>query len=221
MVQVYVPAGEFEMGSNAYDNEKPIHTVYLDAFWIDQTEVTNAQYEQCVSDGACGTPWGSHYTNSQYSNHPVVYVDWNDSVKYCEWAGRRLPTEAEWEKAARGEDGRTYPWGEGVDCGHANYFGCVHDTSAVGTYPAGASPYDVLDMAGNVLEWVADWYADDYYENSSGDNPKGPESGDHRVKRGGSWGDLGRVVRSANRFLYPPGYYSSELGFRCALDAEQ
>ena len=221
MVQVYVPAGEFEMGSNAYDNEKPIHTVYLDAFWIDQTEVTNAQYEQCVSDGACGTPWGSHYTNSQYSNHPVVYVDWNESVKYCEWAGRRLPTEAEWEKAARGEDGRTYPWGEGIDCDRANYHGCVHDTSAVGSYPAGASPYDVLDMAGNVLEWVADWYADDYYENSSGDNPKGPESGDHHVERGGSWGDLGRVVRSANRFLYPPGYYSNELGFRCAMDADQ
>ena len=164
MVLVYVPAGEFRMGSagsdsQAQDNEKPQHTVYLDAFWMDRTEVTNALYALCVKAGACQPPlsvnysWReSYYGNSQYDGYPVVYVSWKDAAAYCEWAGRWLPTEAEWEKAARGTDGRLYPWGNAEpDANRLNFNGNV-DARAVGSYPSGASPYGALDMAGNVWE---------------------------------------------------------------------
>ncbi|MBI9043582.1 MAG: formylglycine-generating enzyme family protein [Anaerolineaceae bacterium] len=218
MILLAVPAGEFEMGSNGGgSDEKPIHTVYLDAYWMDQTEVTNAMYEKCVEAGKCEKPRGSDYENSSYSNHPVVYVDWQSAQDYCEWAGRRLPTEAEWERAARGTDGRTYPWGEGIDSSLANYGQNVNDTTKVGSYPQGASPYGALDMAGNVWEWVLDWYDSDYYSNSPAENPQGPSTGEYRVLRGGSWGYYGMLPRSAHRLRHDPSNDVSGLGFRCAL----
>ena len=226
MVLVYVPAGEFLMGSD-YGNsdEEPIHTVYLDTYWIDQTEVTNAMYEKCVAAGACEERYDSgsytresYYGNSQYDKYPVIYVDWYQAEAYCEWSGRRLPTEAEWEKAARGDDGRMYPWGEEIDCDHALYGGCEGDTISVGSLPTGVSPYGALDMAGNVWEMVNDWYDGGYYEASPYENPQGPSSGGARVMRGGSWYNLVDHVRSAVRTRCPPSRRDDNvgIGFRCA-----
>ncbi len=208
---VYVPAGEFIMGSDEGEsNEQPVHTVYLDAFYIDKTEVTNAQYRKCVEAGACDAPSGT------ISYHPVVYVSWNDADAYCEWAGKRLPIEAEWEKACRGMDGRTYPWGEGIDCDHAQYGECGGGTVPVESKSKGVSPYGALDMAGNVWEWVADWYDSGYYSQSPGSNPSGPDSGEYRVHRGGSWGDNRESARCAYRAGLDPGLRGDRLGFRCA-----
>ncbi|MGV8025596.1 MAG: SUMF1/EgtB/PvdO family nonheme iron enzyme [Anaerolineaceae bacterium] len=227
MTMMYVPAGEFLMGSeDGYSDEIPVHTVYLDAYWIDQTEVTNAQYQQCVEEGACSFPYESssysrnnYYGNSTYADYPVIYVDWNQANDYCEWAGRRLPTEAEWEKAARGTDGRTYPWGEkSPNADLANYN--VGDTIEIGSYPAGASPYGALDMAGNVWEWVADWYDGSYYAFSPVENPQGPASGDYRIVRGGSWDGFEKYLRPAFRGNYARDYSGNALGFRCALSPE-
>lgn len=229
MTLVYVPAGEFEMGSEAEGSgidERPAHEVYLDAFWIDETEVTNDQYRLCVEAGACGTPFDPiYYDDENYGAHPVVYVDWYNADDYCSWAGRRLPTEAEWEKAARGNDGRTYPWGEGLDCSKANHWGCTdpESTTPVGQFSSGASPYGVLDMAGNVWEWVADWYNKDYYSLLIDRNPKGPEtddagSGEDKVLRGGSCGRLGGYCVSSDRFHIDITYhYGKDIGFRCVL----
>jgi len=229
-VMVYVEAGEFLMGSadddaDAYSDEKPQHEVYLDGFWIDRTEVTNGQYQQCVEAGACEPPGetesytrDSYYGSPQFEDYPVRNVRWDDAVAYCEWAGKRLPTEAEWEKAARGTDGRKYPWGNEAPNGTlCNFDGNEGDTVAVGSYPAGASPYGALDMAGNVWEWVADWYDDGYYRGSMDRNPKGPASGSYRVLRGGSWYHDEWFVRSANRYYrFNPGFRSYFIGFRCA-----
>ena len=222
MKLLYVSAGEFPMGSTDSDiqalpNEKPQHTVYLDAFWIDQTEVTNTMYKLCVQAGLCQAPSDTtYYADAQTGNYPVVYVSWNDAQAYCRWAGRHLPTEAQWEKAARGTDGRTYPWGEGIGCDKANYSGCTYKVIAVGSYPAGASPYGALDMAGNVWEWVADWYGENYYASSPSNNPIGPDSGQYRIVRGGSWLDEARLVRAALRDRYNPDVLSGSLGFRCS-----
>jgi eukaryotic-like serine/threonine-protein kinase len=225
MLEVYVPAGEFQMGSNdGNDNAKPVHTVFLDAFWIDRTEVTNAQYAKCVTAGACTRPVykksinkNSYYGNPQYDNYPVIFVDWNQANDFCGWAGRQLPTEAQWEKAARGTDGRTYPWGEGIDCNKANYkSNCKGDTTAVGSYPLGASPYGALDMAGNVGEWAADWYDKNYYQNSLGSNPPGSSSGQYRVVRGGSWDNNVGGARSSDRNGMDPDFRYFTFGFRCS-----
>jgi formylglycine-generating enzyme required for sulfatase activity len=238
MVMVYVEAGDFLMGSSEqqiatllsscpgcfYFDEQPRHLLYLDAFWIDQTEVTNAQYAMCVIVGRCDQPTdgssstrGTYYGNAEYANYPVIYVNWDDANTYCTWSGRRLPTEAEWEKAGRGTDRRTYPWGEGIDCTLANLHGCVGDTSAVGSYPLGISPYGALDMAGNVFEWVADRYDTGYYSVSPYNNPSGPNFGQSRSVRGGSWTTTDDFLRMANRSSEVSEYWDLTLGFRCAL----
>ena len=227
MVEVYVPAGVFSMGSNdGHSDERPVHKVYLDGFWIDRTEVTNGMYAKCVSAGACTAPSsrksytrGSYYGNSAYEDYPVIFVDWHQANAYCAWAGARLPSEAEWEKAARGEDGRAYPWGDGSpSCSLANYSGCKGDTTEAGSLPDGASPYGALDLAGNVWEWVADWYDRDYYSSQTEwRNPAGPSSGSRRVLRGGSWDDHGNILRASSRSRYAPVFTSYDgLGFRCA-----
>ncbi|MBN1934899.1 MAG: SUMF1/EgtB/PvdO family nonheme iron enzyme, partial [Anaerolineae bacterium] len=237
MVMVYVPAGQFLMGSangdgDAYSDEKPQHTVTLDAFWIDRTEVTNAQYQQCVAAGACAA--SAYAGDGTYNGpqKPVVGVSWHDADAYCRWAGARLPTEAEWEKAARGTDGRKYPWGNEWDvrttrrCNFSDKNDPTgpSDTVAddgyaraapVGSYPNGGSPYGALDMAGNVWEWVADWYDGGYYANSPENNPKGPNSGSHKVLRGGSWYNDPQYVRAAYRYLTGPTYRYYSFGFRC------
>ena len=210
---VYVPAGEFLMGSEdavANSDEAPEHTVYLDAYWIYKNEVTNAQYRQCIEDGVC-SGYLSRYTESEY---PAIYISWYDANDYCQWVGGRLPTEAEWEKAARGEDGRTYPWGEAeANCTLVQFHGCSGGTVPVGSSPAGASPYGALDMAGNVWEWVADWYDADYYLKSPLQNPTGPASGTYRVIRGVSWDNILWGLRASFRFWGNPDLSYGNIGF--------
>jgi len=240
MVMVYVPAGEFLMGSSnadsqAQDDEKPQHTVYLDAYWIDRTEVTNAQYRRCMEAGACQEPgcWGEEDFNAP--DRPAVCIIWDDVQAYAAWAGGRLPTEAEWEKAARGTDGRIYPWGNEFDASRLNYCdrNCVQDwkdtsaddgyveTAPVGSYPSGASPYGSLDMAGNVWEWVTDWYDEGYYARPAVRNPQGPDAGDYRVLRGGCLDDDVSGVRCACRARNDPDNQGSgrywETGFRLVV----
>lgn len=227
-IMVFVPAGEFMMGSEDRDNdEKPLHAVYLDSYWIDQLEVTNSMYTLCVRDRACEQPedsgsltWENYYPNTHFADYPVIDVSWENARNYCEWAGARLPTEAEWEKAARwdeeAQEARTYPWGELVDCDHANTNQCIGDTVAVGSYPDGISPYGALDMAGNVWEWTADWYADDYYAELVYDNPTGPAAGTFRVLRGGSFDSHGSDARTTIRTRSIYGQYWA--GFRCAQE---
>jgi len=215
---VLIPAGQFSMGSGNGDvDEQPVHTVYLADFYMDKYEVTNVLYKDCVTAGACDQPQNTrNYDNLQYANHPVVYVDWNMAKAYCEWRGAGLPTEAQWEKAARGADGRSYPWGDGIECNKANYLGCVGDTKAVGSYVNGQSPYGVYDMAGNVWEWTADWYSDKYYENSPVENPLGPDSGQYRVLRGGAWNQNEYLLRVSARLGVEPANVFFGFGIRCA-----
>jgi formylglycine-generating enzyme required for sulfatase activity len=222
MVLICVSAGKFKMGSTtddplSYPNEHPQHDIYLDTFWMDRTEITNSMYFRCVQSGMCKPPiQGSYqYNNSSYANHPVI-VDWQEAQNYCQWANRQLPTEAQWEKAARGEDARTYPWGDDISCQRANYSGCVGDTKPVGSYPEYASVYGALDMAGNVWEWTADWYNKDYYTNSPIENPKGPTNGERHVLRGGAWDAFDRNLRTA----YRNGLSEGSYGFRCVLTPE-
>ncbi len=218
---LYVPAGDFTMGSNdGKSDEKPVHTVYLNAFWIDRFEVTNALYQKCVDARLCQPPSGTGST-LHYDNYPIHYVSWEDANKYCAWAKKSLPTEAQWEKAASWDDikreKRVYPWGNVFDKNLLNSSeGGKGDPAAVGSYLGGASPYGVMDMAGNVWEWVADWYDATYYANSPRNNPKGPTFGLDRVLRGGSWYDNANLVRAAIRSYYTPfDRKRSNVGFRC------
>ncbi len=272
MMMVYVPAGPFLMGSSDeevdyaiencipeehpeyecprswFKDEQPQHEVYLDAYWIDQTEVTNDMFERFLNETgataevivgkAVGKIYfidtlfsqvdhkdGIWYTAQTYDEHPVAGVTWNGASTYCEWAGKHLPTEAQWEKAARGTEGWIFPWGdEGIDCNRANYGGCVGDTTPVGDYPEGASPYGAQDMIGNVWEWVQDWFEEDYYSQSPYVNPVGPIISEepimgwpHVLRGGWALGDPRDTYthRTTARWLNAPGYGSEVIGFRC------
>jgi len=224
----FVPAGEFEMGSNtsSYTEERPAHTVFLDDYYIDTYEVTNARYKSCVDAGICQPPQetssatrSNYYVNADFDDYPVIYVDWDMAVTYCEWRGAHLPTEAQWEKAARGTDGRSYPWGEGIDAVNANYYYIIGDTTVVGNYDSGISPYGLYDMSGNVWEWVADWYSGTYYQDSPSSNPTGPEGGQYHVLRGGSWVNEGDFVRTFTRGWNQLEYFQYvDFSFRCARE---
>ena len=218
---VLIPAGEFTMGSNTGDaDEKPVHKVYMDAYSIDKYEVTNAAYEACVTANVCNPPLDTTmYVDPQYADTPVVYVNWNMAKAYCEWRGAQLPTEAQWEKAARGTDGRIYPWGNSIECTFANYGACSEGPKPVGSYPNGSSPYGVFDMAGNVYEWVQDYYSSSYYALAPLKNPPGPdvpESENRRIIRGGSFGYDLSYATTTRRFGYMPNETYGYLGFRCA-----
>jgi formylglycine-generating enzyme required for sulfatase activity len=247
MTMVFIPAGEFTMGSTPkeadqvfahcqkitnnqcqrgwFTAETPQHQVTLGAYYIDQTEVTNAMYAKCVSEGVCKEPsnkGSSNYGNSDFGNHPKTYVNWNMAKTYCEWRGDRLPTEAEWEKAASWDDAtktkRKYPWGNSIDCSYANCFdsennkNCMEGTTAVKSYPSGKSFYGAYDMAGNVSEFVSNWY--DVYP--GGDKNASSYFGQtYHVRRGGSWnGDID--FRSAFRDFSNLDGISNYVGFRCA-----
>ncbi|MBE0669339.1 MAG: SUMF1/EgtB/PvdO family nonheme iron enzyme [Anaerolineales bacterium] len=246
MTQLFVPAGTFFMGGmDVYreSDELPAREVKLDAFWIDQVEVTNGMYNLCVQAGTCRPPAklssdnrDVYFGNPEFQDYPVVHVAWYDANAYCQWAGRRLPTEAEWERAARGDDKRNFPWGdEPPNQFNSNSINLVGDTTRVGSYAEGASPFGALDMAGNVWEWVADRYRPDYYGKAPSENPTGPADNEVfstlRVIRGGSFQDDWVILRLANRsFLEGPNpsaqptdgaYYgksSAKIGFRCADD---
>jgi serine/threonine-protein kinase len=251
MIMVFVPAGEFPMGSTpqqvdqAFANcqkvtndqcqrewftaEMPQHLVSLKSYYIDQTEITNAMYAKCVTDSVCEEPSNkgsvthpSYYGNPEFNDYPVIYVDWNMAKTYCEWRGDRLPTEAEWEKAASWDDAAKrkyiYPWGNSIDCSYANYYDtknnkkCMDDTTAVKSYPNGRSFYGAYDMTGNVWEFVSDWY--DAYP--GGDKNASSYFGQtYHVRRGGSW-NADIDVRSTFRDFSEPDGISNYIGFRCA-----
>jgi len=263
MVMVYVPGGVFQMGSTVaeidaafeqceqrhggntchrsdFEDEFPQHSVTLDDFWIDQTEVTNAQYRRCVEVGSCEPPdiagsdaRDTYYRSSDYDDYPVLYINSYQAAQYCSWAEARLPTEAEWEYAAGGPEERGFPWGDEFDGTRLNYcdVNCTNDwadktvddgyadTAPAGNYPEGVSWCGALDMAGNVFEWVADWYGD--YPAEPQVNPSGPSSGEYRVIRGGSWDDAPYQVRTTNRYeLLPNIQWADYVGFRCAKNFE-
>ncbi len=218
---VRVPAGEFRMGSETQNpDERPARTVYLNAYWIDRHEVTNAQYEAFVLERGHRRPalWDDDRLSGP--RQPVVGVDWFDAAAYCDWADKRLCTEAEWEKAARGTDGRPYPWGEEEpDAARANFDMRVGRPVDVGSHPAGVSPFGAYDMAGNVWEWVADWYQHGYYREAPTRNPRGPASGAVRVDRGGSWVNGAVSIVTTKRGRLIPTAKGDQIGFRCCKDA--
>jgi len=195
------------------------------AFVLDRYEVTNARYQACVRAGACAAPSlqssnarAHYFDDPAFADYPVIFVSWKQAQAFCAFAGGRLPSEAEWERAAVGSDSpRTYPWGESPpDCAKANFAGCVGDTDRVGRRLAGASPYGALDMAGNVWEWTADWYDAGYYSASPGQDPRGPESGRLKVMRGGCWVSGESTLRTTCRKPSLPSSWAPNVGFRCA-----
>jgi len=226
---VSIPEGEFLMGADgteALEDEKPQHRVWLDRFEIDLHEVTTRQYAAFLSQEKRSPPWQWESVDlAVHRDRPVIGVSWSDAEAYCRWRGRRLPTEAEWEKAARGTDGRLYPWGNAAPTqARANFalgarFSYSQVLMPVLSYEAGVSPYGLHQMAGNVWEWVADWYEAGYYEKSPTRNPPGPETGSFRVLRGGAWSDLPKYLLTYGRFKLPPDIQNSYTGFRCAKSA--
>jgi len=263
MRMVFVPGGEFPMGSSkemayaakdickeslgnisgavcdvtAFMDEYPDHIVQLPDFWIDQTEVTNGQYRLCLEAGKCEPPKvmgsfsrESYFDSIDYYEYPVVQVTWNMASDYCHWAGARLPTEAEWEYASRGPEGTIFPWGNDFDPNNLNYCdsSCegisdpdfndgYPETAPAGSFPAGASWVGALDMAGNVREWVNDWYAS--FKIEAATDPQGPDSGDAKTMKGGSWYDAPFNIRSNNRGGLPTDYWRHKVGFRCVMDS--
>ena len=238
---VLIPAGEFQMGSNDGDeNEKPVHTVYLDAFYLDKYEVTLDQYKRCNNTGRCEIAntllWnGQHqpkydkycnWNKSDHGNHPINCVDWKNAKAYCNYVGKRLPTEAEWERVATWKNGQKVKYASGrstVSCEDAVmresgkwdvYGGC----GRVGTWPVGSKPREIngtYDMAGNVWEWVADWYTS--YPSGDQRNPKGPSSGSSRLFRGGSWYYNASYLNGTFRYIREPSFRCVSVGFRCAV----
>ncbi|MCE3224536.1 MAG: uncharacterized protein K0S58_2716 [Nitrospira sp.] len=221
-----ISEGAFAMGADgtdALEDERPQHQVWLDRFEMDRYEVTTGQYAEFISLTQRSTPWQwENVDPTQHRDRPVVGVSWFDADAYCRWRGKRLPTEAEWEKAARGTDGRLFPWGNQEPTDRlANFaLGARFDYSQVlmpvQRYELGVSPYGLHQMAGNVGEWVADWYGSNYYEASPTRNPSGPAAGSFRVLRGGSWSDLPKYLLTYGRFKLPPETRNSYTGFRCA-----
>jgi formylglycine-generating enzyme required for sulfatase activity len=225
----FVPVGEFEMGAApgldpfAEQWERPVHTVTLSAFWMEIYEVSNARYALCVAAGACSPPEAftartreNYYSDPQFGDYPVVNVNHAQAQAYCAWMGGRLPTEAEWEYAARFNDGRRYPWGGGeADLGLGNFGNPDGDTQPVTSYPIGASALGALNLAGNVWEWAADWYDPEYYGESPAQNPTGPTTGTERVARGGAFATDPQFVRTTNRYARDPGRGYNNVGFRC------
>lgn len=224
-----VPEGAFPMGSDsgqALADERPQHDVWVDTFQIDLYEVTTRQYAVFLAAEKGPAPWlWDTVDPSRHGDRPVIGVDWHDAAAYCKWADKRLPTEAEWEKAARGSDGRRYPWGnQEPSPALANFalgarFSYSQVLVPVTDYPEGVSAYGLHHMAGNVWEWTQDWYGASYYEMSEGRNPTGPAEGQFKVLRGGSWSDLPKYLLTFGRFKLPPGTRNSYTGFRCARDA--
>jgi formylglycine-generating enzyme len=223
---VTIPAGPFVRGTNdgGFD-EKPQRTIFLDAFSIDRYEVTNYQYQQFVTATGHRKPGlPARYAKSGSKvrgvNQPAVYVSWEDAAEYCRWKSKRLPTEAEWEKAMRGSDGRLWPWGNNEQPDGANWARVQdgHEVSArVGTFATDKSPYGVMDGAGNVIEWVADWYNETYYKESPEQNPRSPEYGTYRVLRGGGYTTTGLDIRITSRSKMMPDFRDETIGFRCAI----
>ncbi|GMV48760.1 MAG: formylglycine-generating enzyme family protein [Nitrospira sp.] len=223
---VMVPEGEFLMGSSgteSLEDERPQHRVWLDRYAIDRDEVTTAHYATFLSAERRPAPWQWQEVDlATHGDRPVVGVTWFDAEAYCRWRGARLPTEAEWEKAARGTDGRLFPWGNRMPTAELANFGLGARFSynqvlvSVQRLAEGLSPYGLSHMAGNVAEWVADWYGVNYYEVSPSNNPTGPEAGSFRVLRGGSWSDLPKYLLTYGRFKLPPDTRNSYTGFRCA-----
>ncbi len=240
---VLIPATEYMMGCDPEHNnshgcpsdELPQHTVSVSAFAIDIYEVTNVQYAECVAADGCLPPIATasqaredYYSNDEYANFPMINIKWEQAQAYCSWAGKRLPTEAEWELAARGTSPKTYAWGDDdPDCSQGNVYydpsmsACVGDTVAVGSYPLGASEFGVMDMTGNVWEWVADNYIEDFYGKSPTENPLAEEANQLRTVRGGGWAANWLAARLTNRG-YDLSFFSGvDLGFRCAMDGGQ
>jgi Uncharacterized conserved protein len=222
-----IPAGEFAMGSDrGQEDEQPVHRVALDAFYLDVHEVTVSRYAEFLASQKPDPPFKwNEATPGSHSNKPVTGVDWYDARDYCRWVGKRLPTEAEWEMAARGTEGRLYPWGNDhptkahVNAGQNQWRG--YDTlTDVGRYEPGRSPTGLYDMAGNLWEWVADWYDPTYYQFSPRETPAGPSAGPLRVLRGGAWNNDSQSIRSANRAGYAPNARRNDAGFRCAREAK-
>jgi formylglycine-generating enzyme required for sulfatase activity len=227
MSLVYIPASDFLMGSSSYDgdhyeNEEPLHSVYLDSYWITKTEITNAQFSKCVQEGTCtysvSMKRNPRFLDSDYTDHPVVYINWYMAQTFCQWSGGRLPTEAEWEKAARGPSGAKYPWGSenpSEDIFLTNAHNIITDTTPVGLFIKGASYYGVMDMGGNVREWVSDWYDPFYFSYSPYENPQGPEDGDKKVLKGASYLDPYEYSRAASRLAHEPSSSGAVRSFRC------
>jgi len=222
---VLVPAGEFTMGSEqGDDDEQPVHRVYLDSFYLDTFEVTNGRFAKFVAAIQSEPPWGfaDQETPVVHAERPVRWVNWLEATGYCLWAGKRLPTEAEWEKAARGTDGRTYPWGNDPPTAAHAVFGLTEGAETVspsGNRDPGRSPYGVHDLAGNLYEWVIDWYDDAFYTTIPASNPRGPSEGTAKVQRGGSYINSPYRLRSAFRTKGDPTEHDPHVGFRCAQDA--